>query len=161
MKGLKISKEDKYIDFVGCKSIVLFKWLQLTKDYYVPLDYKGKVQIDLLKPDEHKFANHWSNLRYVTAEENLKKNKRYPTPDEIFKHDVIKKMFLESLEKEIDSGYESINSETHSIKSDDVASEFEYITLDDSELEKEFEKEQDIALQEFLTNEEEENKISH
>ncbi len=70
-------------------------------------------------------------------------------------------MFLESLEKEIDSGYESINSETHSIKSDDVASEFEYITLDDSELEKEFEKEQDIALQEFLTNEEEENKISH
>ena len=85
------------------------KWIQFTKDYYVPIDYLGTPQIDhfyclnhfdLTNMNDYKLANHWSNLRYVTSEENLSKHKRNPTPDEIFKHDSIKKMFLDSLEKE-------------------------------------------------------------
>ena len=109
VKGLKIRNDEKYISFVGCDCITFMKWIQFTKDYYVPIDYLGTPQIDhfyclnhfdLSNINDYKLANHWSNLRYVTSEENLSKHKRNPTPDEIFKHDSIKKMFLESLETE-------------------------------------------------------------
>lgn len=160
VKGLKIKNEEKYKNFIGCDSITFVKWLQFTKDYYIPIDYEGKPQIDhfyclshfnLSDINDYKLANHWTNLRYITAEENFKKSKRIPTPDEIFKHDVIKKMFLESLENEEDEvvisevaeEVEEVRESSDSAISE-VASEFEYITLDDSEIEKEFEKEQEI-----------------
>ena len=91
LKSQNASKSEHTFDLIGCSINELNDWLEFTKPYFIPDDYEGKLHIDHFKPlsifdlndsDQLKEACHWSNLRYLTLEQNLKKSNKNPTPED-------------------------------------------------------------------------------
>ena len=103
LKSQNASKSEHTFDLIGCSINELNDWLEFTKPYFIPDDYEGKLHIDHFKPlsifdlndsDQLKEACHWSNLRYLTLEQNLKKSNKNPTPEDKFKMLVLKKFYV-------------------------------------------------------------------
>ena len=103
LKSQNALKTEHTFDLISCSIYALMDWLEFTKPYFIPNDYEGKLHIDHFKPlsgfdlnDPYqlKEAFHWSNLRYLIQEQNLKKNARIPTPEDKFKMLVLKKFYV-------------------------------------------------------------------
>ena len=103
LKSQNALKSEHTFDLIGCSINELNDWLEFTKPYFIPDDYEGKLHIDHFKPlsifdlndsDQLKEACHWSNLRYLTLEQNLKKSNKTPTPEDKFKMLVLKKFYV-------------------------------------------------------------------
>ena len=103
LKSQNASKSEHTFDLIGCSINELNDWLEFTKPYFIPDDYEGKLHIDHFKPlsifdlndsDQLKEACHWSNLRYLTIEQNLKKSNKNPTPEDKFKMLVLKNFYV-------------------------------------------------------------------
>ena len=103
LKSQNTSKSEHTFDLIGCSINELNDWLEFTKPYFIPDDYEGKLHIDHFKPlsmfdlnnpIQLKEACHWSNLRYLTLEQNLKKSNKNPTPEDKFKMLVLKKFYV-------------------------------------------------------------------
>ena len=102
LKSQNTSKNEHTFDLIGCSINNLIEWLEFTKIFYLPQNYEGKLHIDHFKPiskfnlnDEQqlKQACHWSNLIYLTAEENLKKNNKSPTSSDLDKMKFMKNIY--------------------------------------------------------------------
>ena len=103
LKSQNASKSEHTFDLISCSTHELNDWLEFTKPYFIPEDYEGQLHIDHFKPlskfnlnnhDELKEACHWSNLRYLTQEQNLKKSNKNPSPSDKFKMLVLKKFYI-------------------------------------------------------------------
>ena len=103
LKSQNASKSEHTFDLIGCSINELNDWLEFTKPYFIPDDYEGKLHIDHFKPltifdlndpNQLKEACHWTNLRYLTLEQNLKKSNKNPTPEDKFKMLVLKKFYV-------------------------------------------------------------------
>ena len=82
------------------------EWLEFSKKYFIPNDYKGQIDIDhfiplskfdLSKEENIKQALDWKNLRYMTHADNMKKKNNLPTEQEINQQNHIINLFLNSL----------------------------------------------------------------
>ena len=102
LKSQQASKNEHTFDLVSCSIHQLNKWLNFTKPFYIPDGYTGKLHVDhfyplskfdLNDPDQLKEACNWSNLRYLSAEQNLKKSNNLPSPCDKFKMLMLKYMF--------------------------------------------------------------------
>lgn len=103
LKSQKTTKSSSTLILLELPFTKFIEWLNLTKKYFVPDDYKGKLHIDhfvpissfsLTDPIELKQAMHWSNLRYLTEEANISKSNKLSTPLEKFKMLVLKYYFI-------------------------------------------------------------------
>jgi hypothetical protein len=79
------------------------EWMEFTKGFYIPKDYKGQIDIehlyplskyDLSKEENVKHCLNWKHLRYMTHDENIKKANKLPTEEEIKKQEEIVEMFM-------------------------------------------------------------------
>ena len=91
------------LELIGCTIAFLRCWLEYTKKFYVPQEYTDTLHIDhfipissfnLNDPEQQKQSMHWSNLRYLTAEENHIKSNKQPTLQECIYFNSIVQMFL-------------------------------------------------------------------
>ena len=102
LKSKNIEKSYHTFNLIGCSINELKSWLEFTKIFYLPQNYEGKLHIDHFKPiskfnlnDEQqlKQACHYTNLRYLTEEENLKKSNKSPTSSDLDKMNFMKNIF--------------------------------------------------------------------
>lgn len=94
-----VLKTTPTLEYLGCSIDNLYDWLQFTKPYFIPESYKGELHLDHFQPISKTDLNvcwNWSNLRWLTAEQNLKKSAKLPTPVDKFKMLILKKLFLNS-----------------------------------------------------------------
>ena len=94
----KINKEEHSLKYLGCGIEFFHRWLNFTKDYYVSKNYIGKLHIDHFIPqssfnltdnNELQKAEHWTNKRYLSADDNLRKHAKIPSIEEEMKHILI------------------------------------------------------------------------
>jgi len=82
----KNTKAESTLKLIGCSIEKLKDWLEFTRKYFVPKNYKGQVDIEHMiefqhvdlttKENQYKVMN-WKNLRMMTHDENVrKKNKK-------------------------------------------------------------------------------------
>ena len=102
LKSQNLSKTNHTFDLISCSINELNNWLEFTKPYFIPEDYEGQIHIDHFIPissfdlnnnEELKKACHWSNLRYLTEEQNKRKSNKSPKPEDKFKMFVLKKFY--------------------------------------------------------------------
>ena len=103
LKSKNIEKSNHTFNLIGCSIDELNNWLNFTKPYFIPEDHEGILHIDNFKPlskfdlndkQQLKEACNWSNLRYLTNEQNFKKGSHFPSPTDKFKMLILKKLYL-------------------------------------------------------------------
>jgi hypothetical protein len=82
------------------------EWMNFTKQFYIPKEYKGQIDIehqyplskyDLSNETNILFCLNWKHLRYMTHEQNLKKANKPPTPSDKLKQMMIAYLFKRSI----------------------------------------------------------------
>lgn len=77
---------------LGLQFDLFINWLDFTKQYYVIPMYNGDTEIDhvvplsffnLNDPEQLSRATHWSNMRFITGNENRIKSSNLPSMNEI------------------------------------------------------------------------------
>lgn len=84
----------------GCTLEFLMDWLEFTKRFYVPNNFRGVLHIDHLLPKSRfeardaMFVHNWSNLRYLPSYANLKKGWKMPPKEDLEKQATLCYYFL-------------------------------------------------------------------
>jgi hypothetical protein len=69
-------------------------WMHYTKQFYIPKDHNGQIDIEHMYPlskydmsntEDVKHCLNWKHLRYMTHEENIKKLNKPPTAEDKLK----------------------------------------------------------------------------
>jgi hypothetical protein len=94
LKIQNTTKNSKTLNLLNISFPLFIEWINLTKKYFIPKDYKGVLNNDHFFPlskfnlrneDELKLAMHWSNIRVITQKDNCFKKDKLPSPLEKFK----------------------------------------------------------------------------
>lgn len=97
-------KHNHTFEYLGCSIDGLYLWLEFTKPYYIPKDYTGELHLDHFKPiksfdltiERNKYlCFNWLNLRWMTADQNLRKSGNSPSTTDKLKMLILNRMFRE------------------------------------------------------------------
>jgi hypothetical protein len=100
---VSIRKKENIEKLTGLPSKMFDEWMAHTKEFFIPSDYQGQIDIEHLYPlcqydlsndEDVKHCFHWKHVRYTTHEYNLKKGRRMPTAEEIEEQNTITELFL-------------------------------------------------------------------